>query len=190
LHLARHRQPLQRHRHLQPIKSRRLRKIQSWRSLPRLREPPAVAPMVAQRASNTATNPGMDAPRRVTLFRQRAETDATTKPTWSAWTADGFWPGDPLKCGGIAAACTPRGSWPGRGFRSPNSSDQHVASPAGFVTSAPGCCNPMRLRCFSSRVSGRPPCTRRRFCSCVCFCMSRSTCHRKQNIHATGRRLI
>jgi hypothetical protein len=31
--------------------------------------------------------------------------------------------------GGIAAACMPRGSWPGRKFRSPNSSDRDVASP-------------------------------------------------------------
>src|ERR1700704_1643428 len=86
--------------------------------------------MAAKQASNTATNPGMDAPQRVIFFRQRAETYATSKPILSAGTTDCFWLGETLKSGGIAAACTPRGSWPGRRFRSPNSSDQYVASPS------------------------------------------------------------
>ena len=33
-----------------------------------------------------------------------------------------------MKSGGIAAACTPRASFPGRSFRSPNSSDQDVGN--------------------------------------------------------------
>jgi hypothetical protein len=84
--------------------------------------------MVAKQASSTATSPGMDVPRRraILLSRQRAETYATTKPTKSAGRPDFFWPGETMKSGGIAAACTPRGSFPGRRFRSPNSSDQDV----------------------------------------------------------------
>ena len=64
------------------------------------------------------------------LFRQRAETYTTTKPMLSARTPDCFWVGTTLAPGGIAAACSPEGSWPGRRrFRSPNSSEPDVASP-------------------------------------------------------------
>ena len=96
-----------------------------------MRKPPAIAPMVARQASNTATNPGMDALRRrgLLIFRQRAETYATTKPMLSAGKPDCFWVPTTVESGGIAAACSPGGSWPGRSFRSPNSSDQDVASP-------------------------------------------------------------
>src|SRR5258708_8647669 len=72
----------------------------------------------------------MDAPRgRLNLVsRQRAETHATTKPTMSAGTPDCFWAGETMMSGGIAAACSPGGSWPGRSIRSPNSSDQDVGN--------------------------------------------------------------
>lgn len=63
------------------------------------------------------------------LFRQRAETYTTTKPMLSARTPCCFWVGIALVPGGIAAACSPGGSWLGRSFRSPNSSGQDVASP-------------------------------------------------------------
>src|SRR4030081_3926568 len=33
-----------------------------------------------------------------------------------------------MKPGGIAAACSPGGSWPGRSIKSPNSSDQDVGN--------------------------------------------------------------
>jgi len=107
LHLARHPDPHERHRP---------RRVRQWPSLPRLRKPPAVAPMVAQQVSSTATNPGMDAPcRELSLVsRQRAETYATTKPTMSAGTPPCLWAGDKMMLGGIAAACSPGGSWPGR----------------------------------------------------------------------------
>jgi hypothetical protein len=125
LQLVRLRQPLKRHR--QPLKSRR--PVQRWRGLPRLRRPPAIAPTVAKQASNTAINRGTDAPypQAILLYRQRAETGATTKPTRSAGRPECFWPGDNMKSGGIAAACTPRASFPGRSFRSPKSNDQDVA---------------------------------------------------------------
>jgi hypothetical protein len=86
--------------------------------------------MVAKQVSSTATNPGMDAPRRGLnlVSRQRAETYATTKPTMSAGTPDCFWAGETMMSGGIAAACSPGGSWPGRSIRSPNSSDQDVGN--------------------------------------------------------------
>jgi hypothetical protein len=119
-------------RHHQPLKRRRLRKVQSWRSSPRLRKPPAIAPTVVKQASNTATNPGTDAPRRpgILPYRQHAETGATSKPTRSAGRPECFWPGDNTKSGGIAAACTLLASFPGRSSnRSPNSSDQDVARP-------------------------------------------------------------
>ena len=63
------------------------------------------------------------------IFRQRAETYATTKPILSAGRPDCFWVRTTVESGGIAAACSPGGSWPGRSIRSPNSSDQDVASP-------------------------------------------------------------
>ena len=46
-------------------------------------------------------------------YRQRAETDATTKPTRSAGRPECFWPGDNGRSGGIAAACTPRQAFRG-----------------------------------------------------------------------------
>jgi hypothetical protein len=85
--------------------------------------------MVANRASSTATNPGMDAPRQVTFSQPRAEMCATSKPTRSAGRTDCSWPGETRKSGGTAAACTPEGSFPGRRFSSPSSSDRDVASP-------------------------------------------------------------
>ncbi len=108
------------------------------RSLPRSRKSPTIATMVAKQVSSTATNPGMDARCRAgfrLLFRQRAETCTTTKPMLSARTPDCFWVGITLASGGIAAACWPGGSWPGRRFRSPNSSDQDVASSYRQLTS-------------------------------------------------------
>jgi len=65
----------------------------------------------------------------IIISRQRAQTRLPTKPTWSARIPNGSWAGDKEKPGGIAAVCTPRGGWPGRRLRSPNSSDQDVASP-------------------------------------------------------------
>ena len=58
----------------------------------------------------------MDAPCRglILVSRQRAETYATTKPTMSARTPPCFWAGETMMLGGIAAACSPGGSWPGR----------------------------------------------------------------------------
>ena len=80
--------------------------VRSWRRSPSLREPAATAPTVAKQASNTATNPGMDAPGRGHFtFRQHAETYATSRPTRSAGRPDCSWPGDNMKSGGIAAAC-------------------------------------------------------------------------------------
>src|SRR4051794_30904390 len=87
--------------------------------------------MVARQASNTATSRGMDAPCRATLFRQPAETDATSKPISSAWSTDCFWPGDWSKPAGIAAACRPEASCPERNIRSPNSSDRDAGSMDG-----------------------------------------------------------
>jgi hypothetical protein len=80
--------------------------------------------------AGTAINRGTDAPchQGILRYRQRAETRATTKPTRSAGRPECFWPGDSMRSGGIAAACTPRASFPGRSFRSPNSSDQDAAS--------------------------------------------------------------
>ena len=104
------------------LKSRRLHQIQHWRSLPSLREPAAIAPMVARQASSTATNPGMDAPRPVTFSRPRAETCATSKPTKSARNTDCLLAGTALPSGGIAAA------WPPAiNSRSPSSSEQDVS---------------------------------------------------------------
>ena len=82
--------------------------------------------MAANRASSTATNPGMAAPGRGLNLasRTRAETYATTKPTSNARTPLSSWVGETLRPGGIAAACSQGGSWPGRRFRSPKSSDQ------------------------------------------------------------------
>ena len=114
--------------------------VQPWRSLPRSRKSPTIATMVAKQVSSTATNPGMDARRQGDirpLCRQRAETYTTTKPMLSARTPDCFWVGTTLAPGGIAAACSPEGSWPGRRFRSPNSSDQDVVASPHHPRAAP-----------------------------------------------------
>ena len=112
----------------------RLRRVRSWRSLPSSREPAAIAPMVAKQVSSTATNPGMAAPGRGLnlVSRIRAETSATTKPTMNARTPLSFWVGETVTPGGIAAACSQGGSWPGRRFRSPNSGDQDIGNSPGF----------------------------------------------------------
>jgi hypothetical protein len=95
-----------------------------------LRRPPATAPTVARPASNTAINPGMDALHHqgISRYRQRVETDATSKPTRSAGKPGCSWPGDNMKSGGSAAACTRAASFPGRSSKSPKSIDQDAAS--------------------------------------------------------------
>jgi len=129
LHLAGHRQPRQYDRLRQVPYWRG--QVQPWRSLPRSRKSPTIATMVAKQVSSTAANPGMDARRQGDirpLCRQRAETYTTTRPMLSARTPECFWVRTSVESGGIAAAYMPVGSWPGRSFRSPNSSDQDVAS--------------------------------------------------------------
>jgi hypothetical protein len=100
----------------QPLGRRRLCRVRSWRGSPSSREPAAVAPMVAYQVSSTATNPGMAAPFRGLnlVSRQHAETYATTKPIMNARTLLSFWVGETVTPGGIAAACSQGGSWPGR----------------------------------------------------------------------------
>ncbi len=100
----------------QRLGHRRMRRVRSWRNLPSSREPAAIAPMVATRVSSTATNPGMAAPCRGLNLASRipAETYATTKPTMNARTPLSFWVGETPTPGGIAAACSQGGSWPGR----------------------------------------------------------------------------
>ncbi len=86
--------------------------------------------MVVNRVSSTATNHGMAAPGRGLNLasRQRAETYATTKPILNARTPLSFWVGETVRPGGIAAACSQGGSWPGRSFGSPNSSEQDIGN--------------------------------------------------------------
>ena len=127
-----------------PHKNRRPRRIQHWRSLPSLSEPAAIAPMVARQASSTATNPGMDAPRPVTFSRRRAETCATSKPTVSARNTDYLLAGTALPSGDIAPACSQGASWPGRSFRSPNSSDQDIGD------------SPCRPQCAETHDTSKP----------------------------------
>jgi hypothetical protein len=108
-------------------------------SLPRLRKPPAIALMVAKRASSPATPPGLDVTRLVEFFHRRAETCATSKPMRSALKTDCCLATDPVNNGRTAPV-----SPPGRSFRSLNSSDQDVgnsptacglsASPLWFIS--------------------------------------------------------
>jgi hypothetical protein len=89
--------------------------------LPSSREPPAVATVVAQQASNAATRPGLDVANRrgISRFsRQRAQTHSPTRTSWIAGKPKCFLAGTEIEPGGIATACRLAGN-----FGSPKSSD-------------------------------------------------------------------
>jgi hypothetical protein len=90
----------------------------------------------------------------------------------------------PVSCG------SPRGGESADHLSQPGTRRQlRRASLIQHAILTPGCCNTMRLQWLSNRLSVRPPCTRRRFCSCLHCCTLTTTCHWKQNIRAKGRRL-
>jgi hypothetical protein len=58
-----------------------------------------------------------------------------------------------------------------------------------FVTLTLGCCNTIRFHWFSNPLTVRPPCIRRRSCSCLRFCTLATTlANQTRSIRAKGRR--
>jgi hypothetical protein len=95
-----------------------MRGVRSCGSLPSSRERPAVATMVANRASDTARTPGSDAANRLggTRFsRQPAKTRSLTRTTCNAWKPKCLQAGNANEPGGDAPAC-----WPGANSGSPH----------------------------------------------------------------------
>ena len=110
LQLARHRQPLKRHRPAQkPASGSVMARIAA------LEKTSSNCTDGCQTSFKYGNQPwnGCSMSSGILPYRQRAETDATTKPTRSAGRPECFWPGDNMKSGGIAAACTPRASFRG-----------------------------------------------------------------------------
>ena len=103
-----------------------VRQVRHWAGLASWRNPPAVATVVAKRASKPATPPGLGVAFRgdgIQLSRQRVQTHSPTKATRIAWTPKCSWAGRNIKPGGIVTAWPPAGS-----FRSQNSSDQDISA--------------------------------------------------------------